>query len=834
MKSLKEVYGLTNQKILKEEIDFATNKATVYHLCGNKVGVPDPFGSLATSKVRGDQVGHYGGSPGQTGGDVTATQKAFKNLQSTRPHLFEPDEDTRSPAIRRDKSKRASAIKRNLERGAAKKYYESINTIQGKAYALARSVMTDPYSTGSNFMSGMGASYGKGLYTCYEFNPKIAQTYGDVILRFEVDVSNFMVFTEENAKGIHGENYRLEDQFRTIITRKGYDYNKLISDPKIAEFVDYLKKTSAQDWAEGRYVGAGFVGSKGSNRTAGVCIDILQKLSVLTDNAILLRSLIEGVIFHGDHDGPVCIIYHPEIASNYILTGAGYFHPETKKPVIHDDVEKLAGRKSSVQLKDYIEIQQDELESNDRQLALERQKQKNDKKIDVFVNKVSDSEDISQIQVAFKKIHDIIKTEIMFSEEIGSVVGKRIIELRDELNGGQVLESTAEILAHFLYGLRTLPSEILSPVIDALEIISGKKVQIMSSDEFIGYLSNLRNMKIRRKSKLESIEDLKAAYEGFTPGATVSGVSGSVKQIDLSFPLNEDPNISKQDLEKVWNAIFYLQTLNRTDVGTSRILSNPIQRMISLSEIMDGDDNDSILATFNIKPKVPISYLTIDFLLGKQYPVSVYHEHLVKIENEGVTKLNDFLKEIHDILASDRKFLDTFNRAAEDNGKMYETPRLKEFDSSSPADAFGLGAFADGVSWPSQFINIPATLAYLYAMNGTSKIITDAIDAGFTKIVDDIDMMKLLETLGVHQSAFPALMPEIFEHDNGDSIFNWNTSNKQKTIKELTELIKEDLKADMGYNIFSTMEMSLDVFFDEIAAAAGITLSGRGNINIQI
>ena len=39
-------------------------------------------------------------------------------------------------------------------------------------------------------MSGGGKMYGKGLYTCYEFNPKIARTYGDVILRFEVDLTN--------------------------------------------------------------------------------------------------------------------------------------------------------------------------------------------------------------------------------------------------------------------------------------------------------------------------------------------------------------------------------------------------------------------------------------------------------------------------------------------------------------------------------------------------------------------------------------------------------------------------------------------------------------------
>ena len=832
MRSLKEVYGLTNQKILKEEIDFSSNKATVYHLCGKKVGVPDPFQSLETTNARGrvtDWNTYHGGSPGQTGGDVTATDKVYKNLQGSRPHLFEPDEDTTSPEIRRDKSKRASAIKRNIERGSARKHYESINTIQGKAHTLARSVMTDPYSTGSNFMAGMGATYGKGLYTCYEFNPKIAQTYGDVILRFEVDVSNFMVFTEENAKGIHGENYRLEDQFRTIIERKGYDYNKLVSDSKIAEFVEYLKKTSAEPWTEGQYYGAGFVGSKGSNRTGGVCLQTLVKLSELTENKILLRSLIEGVIFHGDHDGPVCIIYHPEIASNYILTGAGYFHPKTNEPIIHDDIEELAGRKSSVQLKDYIKIQQDELESDDRQVALEKQKQENDLKIDAYINPDAVPEDVSDLEKSFEIIYNTIQQKIMFSKEIGSEIGKRLIELRDELSGGQVLETAAEILAHFQYGLRTLPSEILSPVIDALEIISGKKVQIMSNDEFFGYLGNLRNMKIRRKRKLESMEDLRVAYEGVTSGASLMGVSGSMKQINPAFPLNEDPNISKQDLDKVWNAVFYLQTLARKDVGTSKILNNSLKRMVALSRLFEGYEDDSTLAIFNIKPKIQVNGLTIDFLLGKRYPTDVYHGHLVKIQNEGIPKLNDLIKEIHDILALDEKYLKIFNDACETNGRMYETPNFKEIDSSSPADAFGLGIFAHNVEWPSQFINIPATMLYLYAMNGTSKIISDTIDSGFTKIVDNIDMKKLLETLHIDQSVKEY---DIFEFDHGNSIFNWNASNKERTIKELTELIKKDLKADFAYNIFSTMEMSLEDFFSEIAKAAGITVAGIYNVQI--
>ena len=42
----------------------------------------------------------------------------------------------------------------------------------------------------------------------------------------------------------------------------------------------------------------------------------------------------------------------------------------------------------------------------------------------------------------------------------------------------------------------------------------------------------------------------------------------------------------------------------------------------------------------------------------------------------------------------------------------------------------------------------------------------------------------------------------------------------------------QDLKSDMGYNVFSTMEMSLEEFFSEITIAAGISVSGRGNILI--
>ena len=826
MRSLKEVYRL-NQRILKEEIDFSSNKATVYHLCGNKVGVPDPFDSLKKTKARKGAFGSYGDETGQTEGDLQATVRVKANLKKDSPFLFEPDANTRSSLgglnklmWPENKSKRAQAIKKNLERGGARRHYESINTVQGKAYYLAKSVMTDPYSTGSYFAAGRGDAYGAGLYTCYEFNPKIARGYGDVILRFEVDLTNFMVFTEEIAKGIHGENYRLEDQFRTIITRKGYDYDKLVSDPKIIEFVNFLKSMSSLDYQEDQsYSLQAFAGTKGTDRTAGICIDTLKELSIKTENAILLRNLIEGVVFHGEGDGPVCVIYHPEIATNYILTGAGYFHPETRDAVIHDDIEELAGRKSSIQLKDYIEIQQEELESDDdKQDALDRQKQTNLKAINNYLKiyTIEEEEELDAIKTkeeAFLKIYDII-TEKILPGLYNTAIGKRIIELRNELSGGKVLDNVANIISHFLYGMKTLPSELLSPVIDAVEIISGKSTEIMSGDEFIGYLSNLKNMKIRKSRKLNSFEDLKTAYEGFASGATVSGVQGTMSQIDPAYPLNEDPNISKQDLDKVWNASYYLQTL-----PLSRQYNNALQRMYALTEILRGYNRDDYLSMFNIKTSIPIKRMNVNMYLDEDYKSEVFYEHLKIISKEGIaSKVDPYFKEIHEILKNpDYKAI--FNKVAQDLN-VYESWRNKIFDVNSPNDAFGLGFLTNHINWASQDININVTLLYLYSMIGVKNNITDIIDSSLTKKIDNIDMKILFDKLDLDK-LFGGGFHKTFDFDGGNIIFNWSDSNKERTIENLAQIVKKDLVLSLGENVAGYLDNSCSRFLDGIAIESG-------------
>ena len=44
-------------------------------------------------------------------------------------------------------------------------------------------MLDDPYTDTSGFSPGFGDHHGKGLYTCYKFNPGIARTYGDICQR---------------------------------------------------------------------------------------------------------------------------------------------------------------------------------------------------------------------------------------------------------------------------------------------------------------------------------------------------------------------------------------------------------------------------------------------------------------------------------------------------------------------------------------------------------------------------------------------------------------------------------------------------------------------------
>jgi len=163
-------------------------------------------------------------------------------------------------------------------------------------------------SRGNLFRSGGGDMYGRGLYTCYKLNKKIAYTYGNTLLEFKVPVQNCLVFVGDEAKAVHGENAPLDKQLISILERKGIDYQSNEDFRKIIEkFCDYLKKVYDE-----KIAGTSTVKS---NRTAPDCLSALRKFSELTKNKIKLKHLVDGIMFFGAGDGPVCVIFNTQLAA---------------------------------------------------------------------------------------------------------------------------------------------------------------------------------------------------------------------------------------------------------------------------------------------------------------------------------------------------------------------------------------------------------------------------------------------------------------------------------------------------------------------------------------
>ena len=800
MKSLKEVYDFNSKSVLKEEINYSTKKAIVYHLCGEKVGVPDPLG--VAQSVHGRK---------STGGDREATQSFLSNLKQTKPYLSEPTEDTSDPRITRNKSKRAGAIKRNIERGAFKKHYTDINSLQGKAHYLAKSVMTDPYSTGSNFMAGGGKMYGKGLYTCYEFNPKIARTYGDVILRFEVDLTNYMIFTEEIAKKIHGENYRLEDQLREILNRRGYDFERLMSDKGFSNFVDYLK-TKTEDFP--------FKGSTTKTRTAPLCLEALQYCSYYTDEKILLRRLIEGVLFQGTGDGPVCVIYYPEIAANYIMTGAGYFHPDTQEPIIHDDIEELINRKSSVQLKDYIQIQDEELSGNDRQEIVQDQIDQNKKAIDDYLNREPEEKE----ENAMKEIGSLLK-KIFTNEIMLTKISQKIIEKRDAYTGGKVLNSAAAAIAGIIFEIKMLPSEIMAPVIPAIEAISGKKVDILSKEELVGYLTNLRKTKIRRKRKFNSFEELRAGYEAADASTQFSSQFDPTNEQKGSFPLMLDENVDQKTLDLIYDAALHMALFRSQDFNKTN--KNVLNKIKTFVEGMDyGYLGPDFLQLLNIKTELPVDGGGFQFYKDAYGDEALEdtHRQLNEIEEE-MPEIKSVISNIHDFLRSSQNTLLEFNEAASDCD-LYMKQSFKKYtalyDEAAP-ESFGLASLPEVFNWASNEVDIAMTFLYTFAESGRIKNFSSIIESGNKVLVRNISPKEIFLIFGLDEVLSPDMLDYIANphDDTSDNLYEWNMTNKNSIISNMIQIVREGLTEELAENVVACSDMGSEEFLYAIDPTGG-------------
>jgi len=198
--------------------------------------------------------------------------------------------------------------------------YKKYSKIQGKKipddvieYRGITSILGDPFTSGTGFVPGGGDMYGPALYTCYKFNPSIVERYGDICLKFKFDISNCIIFFEDLARQVHGKNWRVFDQIKNILSNKTSEEYSPQTKAKINKIIQAAKS------------------STGANNIRG-----LNNKSYLNDNDVtsgaalkiskILRSLgmtnvIDGLIFRGGRDGPVCVIYNAARDANLVKLG---------------------------------------------------------------------------------------------------------------------------------------------------------------------------------------------------------------------------------------------------------------------------------------------------------------------------------------------------------------------------------------------------------------------------------------------------------------------------------------------------------------------------------
>ena len=162
-------------------------------------------------------------------------------------------------------------------------------------------MIRDPYTDTSGFSAGRGDYHGKGLYTCYKFNPRIASTYGNICLVFEVDISNFLITFEDLAKQVHGEDWRIKDQIIKIYKKQDR------SEESIEKFRKMLSEIPELVMGSSIYK---------SSRTADASLALIRSFS-----KEIITSLYDGVIVFGQTDGPVCASFYPKYDSKLIGLG---------------------------------------------------------------------------------------------------------------------------------------------------------------------------------------------------------------------------------------------------------------------------------------------------------------------------------------------------------------------------------------------------------------------------------------------------------------------------------------------------------------------------------
>ena len=349
------------------------------------------------------------------------------------------DEKLKKPTVQNPKQERSADDSRAMR--IVKNLKDSNRISRRDAYDVEEEVIMDmiddPYTDTSGFTPGVGDHHGKGLYTCYKFNPGIARNYGDICLVFEIDISNFIITFEDLAKQVHGEDWRIKDQVTKLYKRQPRDEESLKLFSKLINRIEESELNLNQTI------------NKMSPHTSQVSYALMKAF-----NKDFISSVYDGIIFLGRGDGPVCVSFFPKYDAK--LIGLGRLSSRTAKAEVdwYDSLNDFLGGRARNKLD--FQTMNDIAEENTSLAEKEEMKESERTFYDVKHNYVLST--LNEIMYS----QETIKGLVEFYEEIKNSGSKENLEIvYREVATGRFIQHYKE--------LDTISPEILQNWVDILE-----------------------------------------------------------------------------------------------------------------------------------------------------------------------------------------------------------------------------------------------------------------------------------------------------------------------------------------------------------------------------
>jgi len=161
-----------------------------------------------------------------------------------------------------------------------------------------------------DYKVGRGCYYGCGLYTTFAIESQFSnymRTYGKAVVKFKVtDLDKYLIFQLSVAKQIHGNDYKISDQFKKLGLLNKVDQSK-------------LKYYDEQQEKE--------------NYSSGLAKEFY-------DQNNWIEKSVKGIVYYGKNDG-YCLLKYPTVQDGTI-TMLGYAVAE------YNDIEKMKKLKSNI------------------------------------------------------------------------------------------------------------------------------------------------------------------------------------------------------------------------------------------------------------------------------------------------------------------------------------------------------------------------------------------------------------------------------------------------------------------------------------------------------